>query len=102
MAKILTRGQLEKMSNENIISTFLELQENVVLLQNDLLQQNKEISTHLSYLTTRFESIVKQNEELSSKVAVAQNTSKILQEAFQKTNEKLVELERQQRKLDQY
>ena len=84
MAKFFTRGQLEKMSNENIKSSFLALQENVLLQKNDLLQQNKEVSKQLSDLTTKFESIVKQNEELASKVAVAQNISKFLQESFQK------------------
>ena len=84
MAKFFTRGQLEKMSNENIKSSFLTLQENVLLQKNDLLQQNKEVSKQLSDLTTKFESIVKQNEELASKVAVAQNISKFLQESFQK------------------
>lgn len=84
MAKFFTRGQLEKMSNENIKSSFLALQENVLLQKNDLLQLNKEVSKQLSDLTTKFESIVKQNEELASKVAVAQNISKFLQESFQK------------------
>lgn len=46
--------------------------------------------------------MVKQSEELSTKVAVAQNTSKILQEASQKTNEKPVNLEIQHHKLEQY
>ena len=102
MVKILARGELEKMRNENIISSFLALKENVLLQQNDLLQQNKEISKLLSDLTTEFESIVKQNEQLSSKLAVALNTSKILLEACQKTNEKLVDLKRQHYKLEQY
>lgn len=44
----------------------------------------------------------KQNEELSTKVAVTQNTSKVLQEACQKTNEKPVNLEIQHHKLEQY
>ena len=52
---------------------------------SDCLQQNKEITKQLSDLTTKFGLIVKQNKELTSKVAVAQSTSKILQEAFQKT-----------------
>ena len=44
----------------------------------------------------------KKNEELTSHVLVAQNASKILQEAFQTTSSKLVELERQHHKLEQY
>ena len=66
MAKILTRRELEKMSNENI-SSFLALQENVLLQQNFLIQQKKEITKQLPDLTATFESIIKQNEELSSK-----------------------------------
>ena len=62
MAKILTRRELEKMSNENILS-FLALQENVLLQQNYLIQQKKEITKQLTDLTATFESIIKQNEE---------------------------------------
>ena len=54
------------MSNENI-SSFLALQENVLLQQNYLIQQKKEITKQLPDLTATFESIIKQNEELSSK-----------------------------------
>ena len=42
------------------------------------------------------------NEELTSHVSVAQNSSKILQDAFKTTSSKLVELERQHHKLEQY
>ena len=63
MAKILTRRELEKMSNENI-SSFLALQENVLLQQNYLIQQKKEITKQLTDLTATFESRIKQNEEL--------------------------------------
>ena len=51
------------MSNENIISPLIALQKNILLQQNHLLQQNNETSRHLSDQTTKFESIVKQNEE---------------------------------------
>ena len=65
MAKILTRRELEKMSNENI-SSFLALQENILLQQKYLIQQKKEITKQLPDLTATFESIIKQN-KLSSK-----------------------------------
>ena len=41
--QILTRGQLEKMSNDNLIASFLALQGNITLQKNDLLQQNRDI-----------------------------------------------------------
>ena len=34
-SQILTRGQLEKMSNENLIASFLALQDNILQQQND-------------------------------------------------------------------
>ena len=101
-SQILTRGQLEKMSNENLIVSFLALQDNVILQQNDLLQQNRDISKKLLEITSKTDSLGKGNEELKSDVSVAQNASKILQEAFKATSSKLSELERQHHKLDQY
>ena len=101
-SQILTRGQLEKMSNENLIVSFLALQDNVILQQNDLLQQNRDISKKLLEITSKIDSLAKKNDELTSYISVAQNASKILQEAFKTTSSKLVEFERQHHKLEQY
>ena len=101
-SQILTRVQLEKMSNENLIAFFLALQDNIILQQNDLLQQNRDISKKLLEITSKIDSLAKKNEELTSHVSVAQNASKILPETFKTTNSKLVELEIQQHKLEQY
>ena len=101
-SQILTREQLEKMSNENLIASFLALQDNIILQQNDLLQQNRDISKKLMEITCKIDSLAKKNEELTSHVSVAQNGSKILQEAFKTSSRKLLELERQHHKLEQY
>ena len=53
-------------------------------------------------ITSKIGSLGKKNEELASQVTVAQSTSKVLQEAFNTTGSKLVELERQHHKLEQY
>ena len=45
---------LEKMSNENIISPFLALQENILVQKHDPLEQNKEINQKLPEITSRF------------------------------------------------
>ena len=45
---------------------------------------------------------MKKNEELTSQVSVAQNASRFLQEAFNTTSSKLVEVERKHHKLEQY
>ena len=101
-SQILFREQLEKMSNENLIASFLALQDNIILQQNDLLQQNRDISKKLMEITCKIDSLAKKNEEITSNVSVAQNGSKILQEAFKTTSRKLLELERQHHKLEQY
>ena len=101
-SQILTRGQLEKMSNENLIASFLALQDSIILQQNDLLQQNRDISKKLLEITSKIGSLVKKNEEVTSHVSVAQNASNVLQEVYNTTSSKRVELERQHRKLDQY
>ena len=49
-------------------------------------------------ITCKIDSLVKKNEELTSQVTVAENTSKVLQEAFNTTDSKLIELERQHHK----
>ena len=77
-SQILTRGQLEKMRNENLITSFLALQDNIILQQN-LLQPNRDISKILLEITPKIDSLAKKNKELTSHVSVAQNTSKILQ-----------------------
>ena len=58
-SQILTRGQLEKMSNENLIASFLALQGNVMFQQNDLLQQNRDISKTLMEITSKIDSLAK-------------------------------------------
>ena len=101
-SQIFTRGQLEKMGNENLIASFVALQDNIILQQNDLLQQNRDISKKLLEITSKIDSLVKKNEELTNHVSNAQNATKILQEVFNTTSSKLVELERQHHKLEQY
>ena len=80
----------------------MALQDNIILQQNDLLQQNRDISKKLLETTSKLDSLVKKNEELTSHVSVGQSTSKVLQEAFSTTSSKLAELERQHDRLEQY
>ena len=64
-SQIPNRGQLEKMSNENLIASFLALQDNIILQQNDLLQQNRDISKKLFEITSKIGSLGKENEEFN-------------------------------------
>ena len=102
-SQILTRGQLEKMSNENLIASFSALQDNIILLQNYLFQQNRDISKKLLEIVPKIDRRSTNHvNKLTCHVSVAQNASKVLQEAFSTTSSKLVELERQNHKLEQY
>ena len=58
VSQIFTRGQLEKMSNENLIASFWALRDNTILQQNDLLQQNRDISKKLLEITSKIDSDV--------------------------------------------
>lgn len=59
-----------------------------------MFQQNSGMSKKFLEITSKIDSLVKKNEELTSQVTVAENTSKVLQEAFNTTDSKLIELER--------
>ena len=50
-SQILTRGQLGK--NEQLIASFLALQDKIILQQNDFLQQNRDISKKLLEITSK-------------------------------------------------
>ena len=58
VSQIFTGGQLEKMSNENLIASFWALRDNIILQQNDLLQQNRDISKKLLEITSKIDSDV--------------------------------------------
>lgn len=51
------------MRNENMVSSFLALQDNKLLQQNDLLQKYRGISKALLDITSKFDSLMKQREE---------------------------------------
>ena len=69
-SQILTTAQFEKMSNENLIAPFLALQDNILLQKNDLLQQNRDMSKQLLEITSKIDSLVKKDEDLTSQLVV--------------------------------
>ena len=100
--QIFTRRLLEKMINENLIASFLTLQGNILLQQNVFLQRYRDIWKKLLEKTSKIDSLVMKNEELTSQLAVTQNTLKVLQVAFNSMSNKLEEIERQHHKLEQF
>ena len=102
-SQILTRGQLEKISNENLIASFSALQDNIILQQNYLFQQNRDISKKLLEIVPKIESPVSKScQQVNMSCFSGTECLKVLQEAFSATSSKLVELERQNHKLKQY
>ena len=99
-SQILTRGQLEKISDENSIFLGITRQHNP--LSKWFVTTKQGHIKKLLEITSKIDFLVKKNEELTSHVSVAQNGSKILQEASNTTSSKLVELERKHHKLEQY
>ena len=69
-SQILTTAQFEKMSNENLIAPFLALQDNILRQKNDLLQQNRDMSKQLLEITSKIDSLVKKDEDLTSQLVV--------------------------------
>ena len=52
--QIMTRSQLEKMDSEQIVQSFLPLQDEILGNQNKLLQQNNIINEILGDLSKKF------------------------------------------------
>ena len=99
-SQILTRGHLEKMSNENLIVSFLALQDYTSATKWSVTTKQGHVekvtgNNVQNWFTCKEKWTV-------DKSAVAQNTLKVLQEAFNATSSKLVELERKHHKLEQY
>ena len=74
-SNILTRGQLEKMDNDQLIEFAIKLQTNMVNKQTELINDKKEFREELSVIDSKFDEIKKENEVLMSKASVAEKAS---------------------------
>ena len=77
-SNILTRKQLEKMTNEQLIDFAVKLQDNLIAKQTELTNDNKEFREKLNLIEAKFDDLNKENEPLQSKVMVAEKTSTTL------------------------
>ena len=75
---ILTRKQLEKMTNEQLIDFAMKLQGNLISKQTKLTNDNKEFWEKLNLIEAKFDDLKKENETIQSKVMVAEKASTIL------------------------
>ena len=71
-SNILTRKQLEKMTNEQHIDFVMKLQDNLISKQAELINDNKEFWEKLNLIEAKFNDQKKENETLQSKVMIAE------------------------------
>ena len=71
-SNILTRKQLEKIKNEQLINFAIKLQDNLISKQRELINDNKEIREKLNLIEVKFDDLKKENETLQSKFMIAE------------------------------
>ena len=65
---ILTRKQLEKMTNDQLIEFALKLQNNMINKQTELINDNREFREKQRIIDSKFDELKKENEVLKIKV----------------------------------
>ena len=77
-SKVLTRKQLEKMSNNQLTDFAMKLQENVISKQNPLSNEEKEINAKLHNKDRKIDQLNKENNLLRNRLSAAENRSTLL------------------------
>ena len=101
-SNILTKKQLEKMSNNQPIDFAMKVQENLISKQNTLSNENKEINAKLHSLNMKKDQLNKGNDFFRTRLSTAENASTLLTKNHQKHTEKIIHLERDLHKMKQY
>ena len=65
---ILTRKQLEKMTNDQLIEFALKLQNNMINKQTELINDNREFREKQRIIDSKFDELKKENEVLKIQV----------------------------------
>ena len=71
-SQILTRKQLEKMSQEEIINIFMKFHENLFESHKELKKQNISINKNILKLNQKIDNLVDENEKLERRLYVAE------------------------------
>ena len=74
----MTSSQLEIMDSEQLEQSFLMLQDEILGNQTELLQQNNTINERLGDLSKKLQDLLKENNLIKSRLALAENTSSLL------------------------
>ena len=98
----LTRKQIKKMSNYDLIEFAMKLQNNMINKQTELINDNKEFREKLSIIDSKFDEFKKENEVLKNKVSVAGKTLLTLSTNYKNINEQVIEMERNMHRMEQY
>ena len=101
-SNILTRKQLEKMTDDQLLEFAMKLQNNMINKETNLINDNKEFREKLSIIDSKFDELKNENEVLTSKVSVAEKTSSTLSTDYKNINEKVIEMERNMHRMEQY
>ena len=80
----------------------MKLQNNMINKQTELINDNKEFREKLSITDSKFDELKKENEVLRSKVSAAEKTSLTISTNYKNINEKVIEMERNLHRLEQY
>ena len=99
--QIMTRSQLEKMDSEQLVQSFLLMQDDILGNQSELLQQNNIVNERLEDLSKKFQDLLNEN-NIKSILAVAENTSGLLKSNTKKLKKHLIYVLRSQCKSEQY
>ena len=98
---ILTRKQLEKMTNDQLIEFALKLQNNMINKQTELINDNREFREKQRIIDSKFDELKKENEVLKIKVWVAEKQLLTLT-THKNINEKVIEMERNMHRMEQH
>ena len=101
-SNILTRKQLEKMTNKQITDFAMKLKHNLITKQPELINDNKEFREKLHVIEAKFHDLQKENETLQSKVMIAEKFSATLSMNHKKLNDKIIEMGRNMLRPEQY
>ena len=101
-SNILTRKQLERMTNEQPIDFAMKLQDNLISKQTDLINDNKEFREKLNVIEGNSDDLKRDNKTLQSKFMIAEKTSTTLSINHKKLNDRIIKMERFMHRLEQY
>ena len=97
---ILTRKQIEKMTNEQLIDFAIKLQDNLITKQTELINDNKEFREKLNVIEVKYGDLKKENETVQSKVMISEKISATLNLNHKRINDKIIEMERNMNRLE--